>query len=107
MKVYDDLVDALGIVGFRDFGESVDPDAAALAVRCFNRMVLEWSTKSIYNPTQSNLSHVSTGTTSITLGAGGDIAVNPMEISQVTIELFTIPSTTTPSTTTFAHLGYS
>lgn len=87
MKVYDDLVDALGIVGFRDAGESVDPDGAQLAVRCFNRMVLEWSAKSIYNPTQTNLAFVSAGNDSITLGPTGDLATNPIEISQVTIEM--------------------
>ena len=87
MKVYDDLVDALGIVGFRNFGESVDPDAAALAVRCFNRLMLEWSTKSIYNPTQTNLSFASLGNASIALGPTGDLATNPMEISQITLEM--------------------
>lgn len=91
VKALDVISDALALVGFISFGEAPEAEASALAVRTLNRMLLEWSTKSIYSPAQYDRSCPSNGTASYLLGdvTGGptpDIDTSPKAILQVTIE---------------------
>lgn len=87
MRAYDRILSALGLVGFASFGDAPDPDAAALAVRVLNAMLGEWSVKGYYNPRQFVGTFTSVGSPSISLGAGGDITTNPVEIRAVQVEL--------------------
>jgi len=85
------ITDALNLAGFVSFGEAPESEAAALAVRTLNGMLLEWSTKSLYSPAQYDQSCPANGTASYLLGtvAGGDtpdIATTPKAILQVTTE---------------------
>ena len=91
VKALDVITDALSLVGFTSCGEAPEAEASALAVRTLNRMLLEWSTKSVYSPAQYDQSCPSNGTASYLLGDvdGGptpDISTSPKAIMQVTIE---------------------
>lgn len=86
MIAYDLINDALALVGFSAFGEAPEPEAAALGMRCLNSLLAEWSTKAHMNPRQFVGTFVSTGTPSISLGTGGNISTNPVDIAQVTVE---------------------
>lgn len=91
MKALPIITDALAITGFVSFGEAPESEAAALAVRTLNGMLLEWSTKSLYSPAQYDRSCPANGTAGYLLGTvtGGptpDIATSPKAILQVTTE---------------------
>ena len=96
MKALPILTDALNIAGFVSFGEAPKAEETALAVRCLNGMLLEWSTKSIYSPKQYNMTCPANGTSEYRLGipTGStivpDMPTSPKQILQVTTELGTI-----------------
>lgn len=95
MKALPIITDALNLAGFVSFGEAPESEAAALAVRTLNGMLLEWSTKSLYSPAQYDRSCPANGTAALLLGtvAGGptpDIATSPKAILQVTTEQGTV-----------------
>jgi hypothetical protein len=77
------ITDALTVSGLVAFGEAPEPEAAELAARLVNDILLEWSLKSIYNPGIYQFDIAANGTSEFTLGPGGDSTNNPRQILQV------------------------
>lgn len=82
------ITDALNVSGHIIFGEAAEPEAAALAVRLINDILLEWSVKSIYNPNIVQFDVASNGTSEYLLGSAAGIITddlrNPRHLHQVT-----------------------
>lgn len=89
------ITDALMVSGHAMFGEAPEPEAAKLAARLVNDILLEWSLKSIYNPGVYTEYFDSNGTNDYVLGTvtGGttpDAPSNPVGIHSLVLRSGTV-----------------
>ena len=85
LKAYNIIEDALQNAGGASFGESIDPNLAARALRELNSIRRQWSIGGMGYKRYDQTYQIAANTKSITVGTGGNITTRPALLSECTI----------------------